>query len=126
MRLEKNRPEEIGFICEFIKKNKNLIHVDLSHCGLSELNMWFFGRTLRRAKSLRVIHLSGNPGITTALIDFLHTRTHAVIREKVNSIDFRAMPSNVALAPTGDTFDATVDEDTASEHSTFSRRATPK
>ena len=77
-----------------IKRNKNLIHIDLSHTNLSSSSMWHFGKSMRRAKNLRAIHLSGNPGITTKLIDDITQRIHGIKREKPNMINFRFMPSN--------------------------------
>ena len=51
-------------LSKFIKYNKNLLHLDLSYTGLDELTLMTIGSTLRRAKSLLSIHLTGNPGVT--------------------------------------------------------------
>lgn len=88
--------------------------------------MWFFGRALRRSKTIRVLHLSGNPGITTELIDFLASRTHSIRRQEINFIDFNELPSNKELVTTDHTYDATVDDDTTSHHSQFSALPPPK
>ena len=42
--------------------------------GLTEQQMWYFGRALKHSKSLRSIHLSQNPGITDRLKEFLSER----------------------------------------------------
>lgn len=44
----------------FVKKNPNIVHVDLSNTGLIEKHLISFGVALRRTKSLRSIHFSGN------------------------------------------------------------------
>lgn len=67
----------IKCLCKFIKRNKNLLHVDLSYTGLSELQLWEFGAALRRAKSMRSIHLSGNK-ITKRLVQHLVDRAHCI------------------------------------------------
>jgi hypothetical protein len=48
---------------------------------MSEKILWYFGKALRRTKSLRAIHLSGNPGITKRLIDYLKKRVHCAEEE---------------------------------------------
>lgn len=88
-------------LCQFVQKNKNLIHVDLSNTGLSEKQMWFFGRALRRSKSIRCLHLSGNPGITRRLKDYLCERAHCIRQEPRNTIDMFHLPSNKLLSPKG-------------------------
>jgi hypothetical protein len=60
----------------FIKYNKNLLHLDLSQTGLDELTLRTIGVSLRRARSLLSLHLSGNPGINESLKSFLFTRLH--------------------------------------------------
>ena len=44
----------------FIKRNKQLIHLDLTQTNLTELMLWKLGSALARAKSLVAIHFSGN------------------------------------------------------------------
>lgn len=86
--LTKQAQISIENLCIFIKKNKNLIHIDLTNTGLNEKQIWFFGRALRRCKSLRVLHLCGNPGITDRVKEYLATRAHAKVVDKINTIDF--------------------------------------
>lgn len=57
----------VYYLGKFIKRNKNLIHLDLSHTQLTEGMLWWIGSTLTRAPSLSSLHLSGNPGITSEL-----------------------------------------------------------
>lgn len=59
--------EIVYYLGKFIKRNKNLIHLDLSHTQLTEGMLWWLGSTLTRAPSLASLHLSGNPGITSEL-----------------------------------------------------------
>ena len=82
-------------LCKFIKRSTNLIHADFSHTGLSEKQLWYFGRTMRRSKSLRALHLSGNPGITERLVEFLGKRIHCIDDDKGNSIDILNLPSAI-------------------------------
>lgn len=58
----------------FVKHNKNLVHLDLSHTGLPELVVRTIGISLRRARSIQALHLCGNPGVTQECIEFLATR----------------------------------------------------
>jgi hypothetical protein len=69
-----------------MKYNKNLLHLDISSTGLSEAMLWFIGAALRRAKSLISLHLSGNPGVTPALKEYLHKRVRCKELETVNHI----------------------------------------
>jgi hypothetical protein len=59
-------------ITDFIKYNKTLIHFDLSSTGLNEGMVMHIGTALRRAKSLVSMHLSGNPGVTAQMKEYLH------------------------------------------------------
>ena len=51
----------------FIKRNKQLLHLDLTQTNLTEFMLWKIGTALSRAKSLVALHLSGNQGITSTL-----------------------------------------------------------
>jgi hypothetical protein len=59
----------------FMKKNPNIVHIDLSNTGLTEKHLFSFGVALRRTKSLRSIHLSGNQ-ITENVVDYLVEKSH--------------------------------------------------
>ena len=74
--IAKNNLEIIKNLERFIKRNKNLIHLDLSQTNLTELMLWRIGSALSRAKSLVSIHFSGNQGITPAVKDQLFKRIH--------------------------------------------------
>ena len=73
----------IEHLCKFIKRNRVLLHADFSNTGLNEKQLWYFGRAMRRSKSLRSLHLSGNPGITEKVIDYLAERAHCIPEEPV-------------------------------------------
>jgi hypothetical protein len=60
----------------FIKRNSNLIHVNLANCGLDSDMLKEFGVALRRAKSLVSLHLSSNPGDTEEVREAICTRAH--------------------------------------------------
>lgn len=87
----------IEFLCKFIKRSRVLVHADLSNTGLNEKALWYFGRAMRRSKSLRSLHLSGNPGITDRLIGYLTERAHCIPEEPNNELDFSQMPSQLEL-----------------------------
>jgi hypothetical protein len=55
------------FLAKFIKRNKSLMHLDLTSTQMTEIMLWTVGKALSRAPSLQGIHLSGNPGITAEL-----------------------------------------------------------
>ena len=57
-----------------IKRNKCLIHLDLSLTGLTEYMLWHISKSLSRARSVVSCHLSGNIGITNTLIEQIHGR----------------------------------------------------
>lgn len=61
-------------ICTIIKRNKKLLHLDLSNTQLTEYMLWYIGKSLARAKSLISCHLSGNQGVTPTLMELLQTR----------------------------------------------------
>lgn len=79
-------------LTNFIKRNNYLIHADLSNTGLNERALWYFGRAMRRSKSIRGLHLSGNPGITPRLIEYLKNRAHC-IHEEDRFLDQAKLPS---------------------------------
>ena len=54
-------------LAKFIKRNKSLMHLDLTSTQMTEIMLWTVGKALSRAPSLQGIHLSGNPGITPEL-----------------------------------------------------------
>lgn len=56
--------EIVANISTFMKRNKKITHIDLSHCNLTEYMLWGIGQALSRCKSLICLHLSGNQGIT--------------------------------------------------------------
>ena len=66
--------ETIKNLERFIKRNKQLIHLDLTQTNLTEYMLWKLGSSLARAKSLVSIHFSGNQGITPALKHHLLSR----------------------------------------------------
>ncbi len=84
--LKKSKRQTLDFIetqvyimaklTRFIKYNRNLLHLDLTHTGLNQLCLRIIGISLRRACSLLSIHLSENPGITSGLKTLLFERIH--------------------------------------------------
>lgn len=80
----------------FMKYNKNLLHLDLTSTGLNEAMLWYLGTALRRAKSLISLHLSGNPGITSTLKEYLYKRVRCKAIEEVNQIKFNQAPTHIS------------------------------
>jgi hypothetical protein len=91
--LTPNAAAAIENLCKFIKSDPVLIHVDFSNTGLSEKQLWYFGRAMRRSKSLRALHLCGNPGITDRLKTFLKERARCLHDYQINHIDSSILPS---------------------------------
>lgn len=54
-----------------ISKNTRLVHLDLSETGLSADMILELVKAINLSKSLSVVHLSGNPGLTTATVNKL-------------------------------------------------------
>jgi hypothetical protein len=70
-KLSKKNKIIIENLCRFIKNSRVLQHADFSNTGMTEKILWYFGRTMRRTRSLRALHLSDNPGITPRLLQYL-------------------------------------------------------
>ena len=92
--------ETIDNLMKFIKRNRRLIHLDLTCTGLTAKMIELFGRTLRRSKSLRAIHLSGNPGLADPkeaerITKYLVERIRGIRVSEFRVIDFKQMPSNL-------------------------------
>lgn len=85
--MDAEEQEIIQNLCTFIKHNPKLLHLDLSHMGLSHLMLRELGPALRRAKAIISLHISGNPGVDKALRKYLHARVHCAPKIKTNHID---------------------------------------
>ena len=103
-KMSRNERMATEDLCKFIRKNRELIHVDLSYAGLSEVQLWYFGRVMRRAKSVRSLHLTGNrkidkESITPRLTKYLHARAHCSPESDLyaNLIDFSKLPSTLKM-----------------------------
>jgi len=95
---ELNQMSKVGMLnlCSFITRNTNLIHVNVSRCGLIEQQLQLLGRALRRAYQLRSIHITGNPGATDALKAYLVKRAHCILPPKKNTINLKQIPSKLS------------------------------
>ena len=92
--LTPNAKHAIENLSKFIKKDPVLIHVDLTNCGLNEKQLWYFGKTLRRSKSLRALHLCGNVGITGRVLNYLSDRAHCIQDGGIiNNMEIYMLPS---------------------------------
>ena len=58
--LADQNDEIVKNITTFMKRNKNLMHMDLSNCNITEHMLWGIAQSLTRCKSLVCVHLSGN------------------------------------------------------------------
>ena len=68
---------------KIIKHSRTLIHFNLTGCGLSKEVIFEIGTCLRRSRSVLVIHLSGNPGLTDENFDYLPRRAKCRPREDI-------------------------------------------
>ena len=75
---EAQNKKVIKHLSTLIKRNKSLIHLDLSQTQLTEYMLWKIGVCLSRAKSLASIHLSGNQGVTPTLKELLAERIRSL------------------------------------------------
>ena len=64
--------ETIVFLGKLVKHSNTLTHINLSGTGLSAPVIYEFGTFLRRARAIQVVHLSGNPGLTSENHVYLH------------------------------------------------------
>ena len=71
---KKQLPKAVTLIIHFIKYNKNLLHLNLSHTCLNEQALSEIGASLKKGKSILALHLTGNPGITDNLKTYLFNR----------------------------------------------------
>ena len=62
----------------FLKYNPEMIHINLSNTGMITSAIHYLSHPLKRAQSLRSIHLDGNPGVNNRSIDFLIKEIKAV------------------------------------------------
>ena len=79
-----------------IKRNKALLHLDLSQTNLTEYMLWHIGKALSRARSVISLHLSGNQGITPTLLKQLQPR----IRCRAQ-LSYKKIGLNVGIDLTG-------------------------
>lgn len=62
-RLSNAQAQVIDCISKFVRRNKNLIHVNLEATGLTYEMIKELLKAIKRSKSLQAIHLCGNPGV---------------------------------------------------------------
>ena len=67
-----------------LKRNKELVHIDLSSTGLTGVMLKNIGTCLRRSMSLCSIHLSDNPGLSEEICDYLVQRIRCRPREDMD------------------------------------------
>ena len=58
--LRDHNEDLLNNLRNFIKKNKQLIHLDLTSTNLTEYMIWQLGSSLRRAKSVASVHFCNN------------------------------------------------------------------
>ena len=76
--LRAENVETMDCFMDFIKYNPNLIHLDLQSTNLHEPALRFIGRMLKRAQSLRTLHLCNNPGLSQKMVEWLRKRISAL------------------------------------------------
>ena len=68
---------------KIIKHSKTMIHMNLTGTGLSAGVIYEIGTCLRRARSVLVVHVSGNPGLSRENMDYLPNRVRCRPREDI-------------------------------------------
>lgn len=68
---------------KIIKHSKTMIHINLTGTGLSAGVIYEIGTCLRRARSVLVIHVSGNPGLSRENMEYLPDRVKCRPREDI-------------------------------------------
>ena len=81
---EKEQNEIQSILAVALKRNKELLHIDLSSTGLTGMMLKSIGTCLRRSTSLLSIHLSDNPGLTEEICDYLVQRIRCRPREDMD------------------------------------------
>ena len=59
---------------KIIKHSRTMQHIDLTGTGLSTQVIYDMGTALKRSRSVLVIHLSGNPGLSADNMQYLSGR----------------------------------------------------
>lgn len=84
-------------ICTFIRRNRKLLHMDLSKTGLFPQHLIAIAKQLNRAKGIQALHLAGNR-ITPEVIEAFKTHAKAEIVTETRLQPFDNLPSQAALA----------------------------
>ena len=71
--------------------NTNLVHLNLSSCGMTEEMLLEFGTAMRRTKSMTSLHLSGNPGDTPEVRAAICERARVKPYEPLFRPDFKQL-----------------------------------
>ena len=74
--LDEYEQETLDNLGKFIKYNKSLQELNISHCQIKFNLLRELLSCLRRSKSLLVINVNGNPGVTDELRHFIHEKIH--------------------------------------------------
>lgn len=80
---DKEQLEICGLLGQAIKRNKQLLHFDLTSTGLTTLIIKEMGSIIRRAASVLCVHLSDNPGLNDENCDYLPKRIKCRPREDI-------------------------------------------
>ena len=70
-------------MAKFVHKNKQLLHLDLSHMEMSSDQIKKLVPVIRKATSLQAVHLCGNPGGTAEVVEWARTCLEANPEEPV-------------------------------------------
>ena len=71
---DRSEQDVIDMLGKIIKHSRSLQHMNLSGTGLSEKVIYEMGTILRRARAILSLHLSGNPGLSSENMEYLHNR----------------------------------------------------
>lgn len=68
----------------FVRKNNQLLHLDLSHSHISEDQIKRLMPEIHKAISLQAVHLCGNPGRTPEVINWITVNLKCFASETIN------------------------------------------
>lgn len=52
--------EIVESLCNMIRKNRSLVHLDISYCGLRKDEVFEIVKACKKSRSLLAVHLTGN------------------------------------------------------------------
>jgi len=86
--FNENEKKVVDLLQLMLSSNSNLMHLDLSECGLSADMLLEISRSIKFSMSLIAVHLSGNPGLTQYVKNKIIQRLSASYEKQHNMNSF--------------------------------------